>query len=205
VNWLVAQALPNWLAGGAGVGGSDPSTPPVNDMIPSMGTALSIAALIASIASLTLASMIALRQVRVSRNANQLPIIVDIVYKARSIQFRKMEERLQRELPAYDGSQGFGILPEDLADQAMEICIYYQNLAYLMVLKIIDPLIVYLPFHVLMPLSWDALEPYILAQRKAQGTPYGFMNQFEYMVKHVRGMDLETLTRKLAQQTFGVG
>jgi len=87
----------------------------------------------------------------------------------------------------------------------MEVCTYYQNLAYLMVLKIIDPLIVYLPFHVRMPLSWDALEPYIMAQRKAQGTPYGFMNQFECMVKHVRKKDVEALTRKLAKQTFGVG
>jgi hypothetical protein len=161
---------------------------------------LNVTALVASFASLVIATVIALRQARIAHRANQLPVLLDLIYQQRSLSFRKSEEKLWDDLPRCDPSAGLGGLREESRDRLFEVALLYQHLAYMIGLGIIDREVAILPMHYRMIRTWDTLAPFVQHERGVRNDPYGFMNAFEYLAESVRREDVVKLTQRMGKK-----
>jgi hypothetical protein len=99
---------------------------------------LNIVALVISLAALTFSSFFAIRQIGAARNANQLPVMNDILGEIRSPQFRRQEELLWDKLPALGRDVAYSRLPDNLREAADTVCLTYLMLAYVVSLGIVD-------------------------------------------------------------------
>jgi hypothetical protein len=93
---------------------------------------LNIAALVASLAALTVSIFFATRQSNLMRAANQLPVVISFFAEYRSDQFLQRERYLWENLPGErDPEAGFSRMPEPLRTYMFHVGIYYQTVAYL--------------------------------------------------------------------------
>src|SRR5690349_16382436 len=125
---------------------------------------LNITAVMASLLALAVSSTFAIRQIRLARQAHQVPAM-DFLWIMRSPKFLRSEEILWVELPKHDPGLRFSELPEDLRDEAESILSFYQKVAYLVGLGIVDLRLAILPVHYRAPRTWAAVEPFIRNER----------------------------------------
>ncbi len=164
-----------------------------------------VSALGASIISLALATAIAIRQTKISHRANQLPVLLDLLYRQRSIAFRNNEQGLWAETKTYDATRGLMGLPEDIRNRALETILFYQHLAYLIAFKIVDRDLAVLPVHNRILKTWDALSPSIINERRLGGLgSTDYMAEFEYLARSIDEARIRQLSRDLGREVFGV-
>jgi hypothetical protein len=168
-------------------------------------TLFNVSALCASIVSLALATAIAIRQTKISHRANQLPVLLDLLYRQRSIAFRESEQGLWAEIKTYDATLGLTGLPEDIRNRALEIVLFYQHLAYLIAFKIVDRDLAVLPVHNRIRKTWDTLSSFIINERRLGGLGGAdYMAEFEYLARSIDEARIRQLSRDLGREVFGI-
>lgn len=164
---------------------------------------LNLAALGASLLSLVMASGLAIRQTRTSRNASQVPVLLDLIYHTRTLEFRRNEQDLWVKLKDYDASRGVSGLPDDIRDRALETALFYQHLAYLVAFKIVDHDLAVLPVHNRLRKSWNALEPFVLAERSL-GATADYLSEFQFLAASVDEKKMQTLSHSIGRKVFKI-
>lgn len=157
---------------------------------------LNITAVMASLLALAVSSTFAIRQIRLARQAHQVPAM-DFLWIMRSPKFLRSEEVLWVELPKQDPSLRFGELPETLRDEAESILSFYQKVAYLVGLGIVDVRLAILPVHYRAPRTWAAVEPFVRNERLHRGDELAFYNAFEHLVGTIQRADIVRLSNSI--------
>jgi len=157
---------------------------------------LNVTAVMASLLALAVSSTFANRQIRLARQAHQVPAM-DFLWIMRSPKFLRTEEVLWAELPKQDPGQRFSDLPEALRDDAESILSFYQKVAYLVGLGIVDSRLAILPVHYRAPKTWAAVEPFIRNERTHRGDELAFYNAFEHLVGTIQRADIVRMSHSL--------
>jgi hypothetical protein len=146
---------------------------------------MAVASLVISLAALLVAMVAAFVQLRVSRQANDLPVLVELFSEHRTKRLSDARTFVFRELNGFDLTRGLAGLPEDKRDLVRDLAWYYDNLGVLVTHGHIDlaPVSGYLG--VAASNVWRALEPLINAERVARagsGDPRRWQEYFENLV-----------------------
>jgi hypothetical protein len=157
---------------------------------------LNVTAVMASLLALAVSSTFAIRQIRLAKQAHQLPAM-DFLWVLRSPQFLRTEEVLWVELPRQDPSLRFSELPVPLKDEAESILSFYQKVAYLVGLGIVDARLAILPVHYRAPRTWAAVEPFIRNERIHRGDELAFYNAFEHLVGTIERADIVRMSNSI--------
>src|SRR3954447_4629708 len=158
---------------------------------------LNVTAVMASLLALAVSSTFAIRQIRLARQAHQVPAM-DFLWIMRSPKFLRSEEDLWAELPKQDLSLPFRDLPEALRDEAESILSFYQKVAYLVGLGIVDVRLAILPVHYRAPRTWAAVEPFIRNERFHRGDELAFYNAFEHLVGTIQRADIVRMSNSIS-------
>lgn len=145
-----------------------------------LSTILNVAAITASLLALAVSSFLALRQSRLMRHANQVPVVIDLFRELRADTFITREQQIWSSLPGdMDPSGGFAGIPEPLRTYVYDICLFYQTVAYLFIFKMIDDKLVYTAFHYRILRTWSSVAPFVRGERAIRGGENTFLNSFE--------------------------
>lgn len=162
------------------------------------GAVLNIITLLVSIGAAT----ISLRALGLNRNANQLPIIVNLLSKWREVEFMEREEVLWSEMPNCPQSMGFRDLPQPIKSYAFEVGQYYQCLAYLSVHSIADYDLIAPQVRYRALRTWNAIERNVGGEREIRGGKHTFFNTFETFVMGLRAMDIEKMDEEARRRSL---
>lgn len=151
-----------------------------------ISTILNVAALSASLLALAVSSLLALRQSRLMRHANQLPVIIDLFRELRADTFIIREQEIWRNLPGdKEPSKGFGGIPEPLRTYVYDITLFYQTVAYLVNFNMIDDSLAYTALHYRILRTWSSVESFVRGERAIRGGENTFLNSFEKMAENI--------------------
>ncbi len=172
----------------------------------SISTILNIAALFASLLALAISSFLALRQSRLMRHANQLPVVIDLFREIRADTFITREQEIWSSLPGdINPSKGFGGIPTPLRTYAYDICLFYQTVAYLVIFKMLDNELAYTALHYRILRTWSSVEPFVHGERAIRGGDNTFLNSFEKAAVAIRDEHLRregpAMLDKIKQET----
>jgi hypothetical protein len=140
--------------------------------------------------------MLVLRQVRAAHGANQLPVVFKIFSFMQSSEVRRKEESVRAELLDHDPSLGFSGLPEPLHGYAREASSNFNEVGYLLMLRVVDERIAILPLYWRAQALWVAVEPFVKGERELRNDHHSFMNGFESLIVKIEGTDIETMMAK---------
>jgi len=132
--------------------------------------ALSLIAVTISVAALLLTTALTLRQLRLLQNSNYIPVI-ELIAELRSREFYDdvmyVTNRLRSE---HDPSVGISGLPEDARSAVVNVAYYFQAFAWLGELGVLQRKHLRLVANRIV-LTWQAIEPYVRAERQAMKGP----------------------------------
>ncbi|TVZ75664.1 hypothetical protein [Streptomyces sp. BK340] len=152
---------------------------------------MEIAALVVSLVAFGVSGAVSWRQLRLSEQANTLPVVVDLFREHRSVRLARARTFVHEELPACDLSLGLAGLPDEGQDLVRELAWYYDNLGALVTHGVveIEPVSGYLGGSVIS--VWEHLEPLVAVERarRAQNAlpdPTRWQEYFENLYHLVR-------------------
>jgi hypothetical protein len=132
--------------------------------------ALSIAAVLVSFIALFLTTILAIRQIKLLQSANYIPMI-GLISEFRSRELYDdliyVTTRLRSE---HDPAVGISGLPEAARSSVVNIAYYYQSFAWLGELNVLRDEHLRIVAHG-MVLSWEAIQPFVQAERAAVAGP----------------------------------
>lgn len=153
-------------------------------------TVLSVVGLVVSLVALSLSTLIAGRQARLTWGANHIPVILNLLGEYRSGDFARRERRVWESLPGeFDPAEGMSALPAALQEDVYNVCTFYQTIAYLVAYGVYDDQMAYLSVHYRLLRTWHATEQFIQAERRIRGNPYSFLNFFEDFARSCESRD----------------
>jgi hypothetical protein len=156
-------------------------------IVNNISTVLNVAALLASLLALAILSFLALRQSRLMRDANQLPVVIDLFRELRADTFIMREQEIWRSLPGdQDPDQGFGGIPTPLRTYVYDVCLFYQTVSYLVKFKMIDDRLAYTALHYRVLRTWSSVELFVRGERALRGGRNTFLNSFEEVAEAMR-------------------
>ena len=158
---------------------------------------ISFISLAASFLALAVSSLLAWRALEVSRDANNLAVVVDVLRQHRSPEFIAHEELLWATLATHDPGQGFAGLPSPIKEYTREVSLFYQTIAYLVEHNIAERRILVLETHYRLNRTWKAIAPFVEGERLLRGDPLSFLNTLEIFVDKARTFDVEGITRRM--------
>jgi hypothetical protein len=161
---------------------------------------ISIVALVVSVIALGLSGYLTYRQLRLSRQANSLPVLVDMFREHRNRDLREARHFIFNHLDEYDVTGGLDGLPRDKQLLVSDLAFFYDNLGALVAYGIVDPEPVagYLGGSVI--LVFDKLRPLISAERARRqklSDPKRWQIYFEYLYQTVKAHNPERDRNKL--------
>lgn len=129
-----------------------------NDLV----TALNWIAVVLSVAAV----LITVRQVTYARQANHLPLFVDILREYRSLEFQRYYHYITTEFPKRTTVQPLSDLEDYDRDAALTVVYFFWSIAYLTVYGIMDEEMVMATLQTPIRRCWAILGPYIEAERE---------------------------------------
>jgi hypothetical protein len=152
---------------------------------------VSIAALVISVLSLGVSSILTFRQVRLLRSANHLPVIIDLLGEFRKSEFHQKYRSIIENLRAdHDPDHGLSGLPDDARDTVLDIAYYFQTFAILDSHDVLRNRQMYTHLNYRTIEVWTAIEPFMRTQRRSPSGAERWML-----------LQLETYAEKLKQQS----
>ena len=144
-----------------------------------------------SVFALLISIFVALRQFRLGRETNTLPVLVDLFREHRGprlAEARAVVRQLQEDQVDLKG--GLSSLPRHEREMVRELAWFYDNVGVLVAHKVVlaDPIIGYLGGSVVA--VWETLEPLIAEERRARsGLPDAlpWQEYFEMLYKLAKG------------------
>jgi hypothetical protein len=152
------------------------------DILNSVAIVLSFAAVI-----------ITLRQTSYARQANHLPLVVDVLREFRSSEFQRDYMYVIRELATQAPSGGLSDVPDDARIGVMNVCYFFQSIAYLVVYEIMNEEQVILVLRSPIKNAWLALRPLIEAERELP-EPIGGFRFFEHIAARAIALPVKPAT-----------
>jgi hypothetical protein len=158
----------------------------------------SILATIAIVVSLA-AVAISWRQLREARRTNSFPAALDLFREYRSLEMVQARALLRSDLAGYPADQGIRELPGAVGHAARKVSHYLDNLGVLVDNGLMDPQLAagFLGNNVIE--MWDALAPFIRADR-ARGPVRGYQRYFESLVVAVEKANPDEVIAKLPRR-----
>ena len=154
-------------------------------------TALNWIALVLSVAAV----LITMRQMTYARQANHLPLIVDILREFRSPEFQKNYLYVTSRFPQRPSVQALSDLEGDERDAALSVVYFFWSIAYLTVYGIMDEEMVMATLQTPIRRCWEILGPYVEAEREREKPDRIGMFQF---LEHLAVRAEKTSLSKLA-------
>jgi len=141
-----------------------------------MTLAIAIAALIVA----AIAALISVRQLREATKANAFPAAVDLFREYRNREMVAARRLLSQELPAPENAKAIRDLPDDVAQAALKVSHYLDNLGVLVAHGLLQPELAagFLGDSTLR--LWQQLEPFIVRER-ALRSPNAYLQYFEHL------------------------
>ncbi|MFE1556708.1 hypothetical protein ACFW6V_17220 [Streptomyces sp. NPDC058734] len=126
---------------------------------------MGVVALVLSGLALVVSGAASVRQLRLARHANTLPVLVDLFREHRSDHLATARLYVFRDLPHCDPSAGLAGLPQDKQELVRDLAWYYDNLGALVTHGVVDlgPVSGYLGGSVIN--MWEGIAPFIEAER----------------------------------------
>jgi hypothetical protein len=149
-------------------------------------TVLNITAVAVSFCAVVFSLFFAAQQIRVMRQTNQMPIFIDMIREFRSKEFQQAEHYVLHRLK-YENSPDSGILKlqDEARIAATTVHSFFGVLADLVMRDIISEEAAVSTLGFRASNLWDALEPFIVAERKLRGDN-DFACYYEDLVSRVR-------------------
>lgn len=150
---------------------------------------MALTGLIVSVIALAVSLAAALRQLRLARHANVVPVLIDLFREHRSRPLMEARRFVYTELHQYNLSLGLMGLPdEQTRDAVRELMWFYDNLGVMVAHRVVDvePLAGYLGGSVVD--MWKALAPLVRAERGLRSIasePDRWQLYFEYLAFRV--------------------
>jgi hypothetical protein len=159
--------------------------------------ALTLSALALAVSLLT-----ALRQLRLAKQANSLPVLVDLFREHRGPRLWEARDWAFRHIQDFDLSRGLDGLPERELSLVREIAWYYDNLGALVAHGVVDvdPVAGYLGGSVIE--MWERMAPLVEAERQRRSKsadPGRWQVYFENLYLLVREQGPETFRVRSAR------
>jgi hypothetical protein len=163
---------------------------------------LNIAAIILSLAAVAISSYFAIRQSLAAKQANQIPVFIDLFKDARNPEFRDRERSLWQDLNEHDPSLGFEGLPKGQRHDAEIVCSYYSTLAYCVTIGIAEHDLAVIPVYYRMLKTWEAVYPFVVAERKIRNDGGSFLTLLEDFVAEAKLTDIHSLEKEASRRAF---
>jgi hypothetical protein len=134
-----------------------------------MVTTTDFAAVTLSALALVTSLVAAIRQLRLAKQSNSLPVLVDLFREHRGHRLAQARDFVFHELPGCDVSRGLAGLPEDERELVRDLAWFYDNLGALVAHEIVDvePVAGYLGGSVIA--VWERLAPLVSVERGRRG------------------------------------
>lgn len=147
---------------------------------------LNITAVAISTAALCVSILIAIRQITIMRQSNQMPIFIDLEQEFRSEQFQRAELYVLRKLKDKDAVKGVQALPDEARLAVTLMSSYFGVLGSLIIYGIVGERQAVAALGYRADQLWRKLEPFILAERRIRGDD-DHAKFFEDFICRVRG------------------
>lgn len=118
------------------------------------------------------AVVIAVLQSRIAKRALEMPVLVDMLHEFRSPDFKRRQDRLYRELPGRNPSDGFDGLPADLRADVLYVSHFYDHIGLLMRSSAVEKDDIARFLGGSAASAWKHSKPFIRRQREITGEPY---------------------------------
>jgi hypothetical protein len=122
-----------------------------------------IITLLISIISLVVAAYVGTRQYAIQHNSNNVPINFEILSRLQSAEFHDNFDFAIERLQEYDPDSGLVGLPREARIKVLSSCYFFQHIAMLILLDLIDERIFTAFFRARVVALWAAVEPFIQA------------------------------------------
>lgn len=151
-----------------------------------------IATLLIAVSAMGISSAFTLRALRLSQNANQLPVVTNLLAPHRDPVFLAKEDFVNAHIGEYDAVVGFHGLPQPMRAHALTVCQQYQLLGYLSRYELADARIIASQVRHNALRTWAAVEAHVRAERDLRGGEFTFLNSFEDFVRSAQLIDPES-------------
>jgi hypothetical protein len=156
-----------------------------------MGGLLNVISLTVTLVAVALSSVLSWRAVNLSRDANHFPVITDLLSPHRNPDFIRKERLVHEKLMDFHPDSGFDGLPDPIWEAAVVVTEQYHMLGYLVMCGVTDAdLLVHQVRHGAIR-TWEAVEPFVQAERQLRGGEFSFMNSFERFVEMAKKVDVQ--------------
>ncbi|MEV0675296.1 hypothetical protein AB0I60_02105 [Actinosynnema sp. NPDC050436] len=133
-------------------------------------TVLSLATLTISLTALVVSMRLTVRQLRLTSGGNHRPVVLDAFRETRSPAWFEAQEYVLTELARdHEPSGGHRGLPEPARARASTIGLFLDDLGKLVAHGMVDQDLVIGAYGTNIMRLWDALAPYVYAERAAHG------------------------------------
>jgi len=166
----------------------------------SLSAILNLIAALATVAAVLSSTFLAIQALRYSRNANQMPVIIELFKEHRSAEFLKKEQLVWQEMPRQNPAKGFTGLPRKTRSRATDVALFYLMIAYLSEYRICDQELLALQVQYRLLNTWHSIEPYVRQERILRGGEYTFLNTLEVFVARVRALDSDAIAHRMFRQ-----
>jgi hypothetical protein len=157
---------------------------------------MNLAALVVSVAALTVSIAFALRQLRMSRGANLLPVILQAFRDVRDADFGSAQQYIHDELPRqYDAALGWRGLPVEVRNRIRTVILFYDDLGKTVAHGAIDEDLIVGSYGYGLQRTWRALEPFIRTERQLRNS--NFLVYMEHLASRVERLPPEQIYRRL--------
>jgi hypothetical protein len=160
---------------------------------------ISAVAMTISIVALGVSTIISTAQARSMRQANNLPVMIELLIKEYINDDFASRERLVFESIGQTASDlGFEGLPEPLRTATYNVAWFYNATGNIVALRAVDERMFVGGINYRIRRAWSAMEAHIEAERRNRGMP--FLDGFEHLAARAFASDPEYLQRKLKFQ-----
>ncbi|WP_435863905.1 DUF4760 domain-containing protein [Streptomyces phaeochromogenes] len=135
--------------------------------------ALNLTSLSISLTALVVSILLTLRQIRLASGGNHLPVVLDAFRESRSVEWLAAEEYILTALTNDHATDcGCRGLPVPARTYADTIGLFYDDLGKLVAHGVIDQNLVIGAYGTNIVRLWDAVAPYVYADRRRHGRRY---------------------------------
>ncbi len=166
----------------------------------SLSAILNFIAALAAVAAVLSSTFLAIQALRYNRNANHMPVIIELFKEHRSAEFLKKEQLVWREMSRQNPVKGFAGLSRRTKSCATDVALFYLMIAYLSEYRICDQELLALQVQYRLLKTWQAIEPHVRQERILRGSEYTFLNTLEVFVERVRALDSDAIARRMFSQ-----
>ncbi|PSR58705.1 MULTISPECIES: DUF4760 domain-containing protein [Nocardia] len=152
-----------------------------------MTLAISAFALLISIGSIAVSTTMAVRQQRLSRSANHIPTMSNLMAEFRSPKFHDAHRTVMALPKPQEAGIGFSDLPDEERDAFVSVVYFYQMIATQIAMGVLNEEVMLARIRARIVAIWDAVEPYVEAERL--NNPYGdkhMLSLLEYYAGRAR-------------------